>query len=828
MILLSVATLLLCAFSLKTGGTSLTPAAWSCLAAGLLLELTCCELGTFGIFSLGAAGPLAAALLCPKGRGAIAILALLILAIRTLFKGAPNSKLRIYEICLDAFCISASLAATLVLPKPEFSAPAALAFLWVVAPSLIYSSIPEEFQDDWTKYRSGFLWGGAASACGAIALHQTGGEPTQLVWPILLLLFLSRSIRPHVQNVDAVERQITLRQTDQNLSKLQQNLEETADRLQVTGQQQQQSAAELEVRLESYTLVEKMLEGLTGQTAPEEVGLAILDRIRRKIPVQTLVLFWRQDNETAGVLSLTPLCWRTPLEDRLKASALLQVHEPVVERALRLQRMEQGLPADGQLDRIFSEETETWALPMRNRGILYLGHTKKFEIDSKTKHFLQVISNHSVVALESAQFYQRLQRSLQREATSASRSEALVQRLAQVIDCITQLVDLQTPVEMLERCSQTLQQLIPHHHLLMLRNADSKLNAPELRKPEGPSPLEGYAQKVRENGRPLLLEEFRGSNFAPPLPGSTSLLGAPMTTERGVIGTIVLVRCGGDAFSREDQDILSVLAYQLGAALSSAQLFIELQETHKALKESQAKVVQSSKMAAVGQLAGGVAHELNTPLGAIALAIDGALNALKTKPDRAESRLQRAAMSVSQMKEIVSKLLFYSRDARSGRRETNLNQVIDDTLQLIGHQLRMDRVEVETNLGELPMFMANQNELQQVFTNLCMNARDAVLMPEAVEAKIWINTSVQTDANGEVWLRANVRDSGCGMSQAVKERIFDPFYTTKDVGKGTGLGLSVTLELLQQHGAKINVVSAPGKGTEFQLLFPLNPPDEPE
>ncbi len=827
MLFLSLATLLLCAFTAKTGGTSLNPAAYGCLAAGLLLDLVCCELGTFGLFSLGAAGPIAAALLCPKGRGAIAILALLVLAIRTLFRGAPNTSLRRYEFCLDAFCVSASLASTLLLPRPEFSAPAVLSFLWVVAPSLLYSSIPEEFQDDWTKYRSGFLWGGAAAACGAIALYQTGGEPVSMIWPILLLLFLSRSIRPHVANVDAVERQVAQREKDRSLTLLQQNLDETSDRLQVTGQQQQQSAAELEVRLESYTLVEKMLEGLAGQTAPEEVALAILDRIRRKIPVQTLVLFWRQDTGE-GVLSLTPLAWRTPLEDRLKASALLQVHEPVVERALRLQRMEQGLTPDNDLDRIFPEETQTWAIPMRNRGIIYLGHTKTFEIDAKTKHFLQVISNHSVVALESAQFYQRLQRSLQREATSASRSEALVQRLAQVIDCITQLVDLQTPDEMLERCSQTLQQLIPHKNLLMLRNADAKLNAPELRKPEGPSPLEGYAQKVRENGRPLLLEEFRGSNFAAPMPQATSLLGAPMTTERGVIGTIVLVRCGGAPFSREDQDILSVLAYQLGAALSSAQLFIELQETHKALKESQAKVVQSTKMAAVGQLAGGVAHELNTPLGAIALAIDGALNALKTKPDRAESRLQRAAMSVSQMKEIVSKLLFYSRDARSGRRETNLNQVIDDTLQLIGHQLRMDRVEVETNLAELPTFMANQNELQQVFTNLCMNARDAVLMPEAVETKIWITTSVQTDANGEVWLRANVRDSGCGMTAAVKEKIFDPFYTTKDVGKGTGLGLSVTLELLQQHGAKVNVFSAPGKGTEFQLLFPQNPPDEIE
>jgi signal transduction histidine kinase len=296
--------------------------------------------------------------------------------------------------------------------------------------------------------------------------------------------------------------------------------------------------------------------------------------------------------------------------------------------------------------------------------------------------------------------------------------------------------------------------------------------------------------------------------------GATALLAVPMSSERGVLGAVVLARRGGGPFSREDQDILSVLVYQLSAALVSAQLY-------KALKESQAQVVQSSKMAAVGQLAGGVAHELNTPLGAIALAIDGALSTLHNKPDRAESRLQRAATSVQQMKEIVSKLLFYSRDARSGRRETDLNKVIEDTLQLIGHQLRLDNVQVETQLGELPTLVANQNELQQIFTNLCLNARDAVLATEATQRKIHIATSVEGDH-----LKATVRDWGSGMTAAVKERIFDPFFTTKDVGKGTGLGLSVTLQLVQQHNGKISLETHPGKGTQFTLLLPLQPPSE--
>jgi signal transduction histidine kinase len=220
-------------------------------------------------------------------------------------------------------------------------------------------------------------------------------------------------------------------------------------------------------------------------------------------------------------------------------------------------------------------------------------------------------------------------------------------------------------------------------------------------------------------------------------------------------------------------------------------------------------------MAAIGQLAGGVAHELNTPLGAISLAIDGALSVLKTKPDRAESRLTRAASSVQQMKHIVSKLLFYSRDARSGRRETDLNEVIEDTLQLIGHQLMMDNVVVEKQLGSNLTLVANQNELQQIFYNLTLNARDAVLAEGATARKILLTTSEDGDD-----LVASVRDWGCGMPESVRERIFEPFYTTKEVGKGTGLGLSVTMQLLEQHAGTISVTSSPGGGTEFTLRLP--------
>jgi two-component system NtrC family sensor kinase len=194
---------------------------------------------------------------------------------------------------------------------------------------------------------------------------------------------------------------------------------------------------------------------------------------------------------------------------------------------------------------------------------------------------------------------------------------------------------------------------------------------------------------------------------------------------------------------------------------------------------------------------------------------------LETKPERAIQRLQRATKAVGQMKEIVSKLLFYSRDARTGWRETSVNQVIEDTLQMVGHQLRLDNVEVLQQLGEVPPILANANELQQVLTNLILNARDAMLSPGAVGRRILLSTGCWEEG---VWVK--VRDQGTGISPEVLERIFDPFFTTKDVGKGTGLGLSVTSQLIQQHGGSIKVQSKLGQGTEFEVRLLTTPPAE--
>ena len=806
----------LCAWILSAGVANVPPAAGGLALAAFVLEIGAPRLGRLGFFSLAAGPLLALAMLSPNGTAPALLAGLLCLSTRTLLRGSSTPKLRLLELLSDFVPLALSLAVAKKLPfdgsAAGYVAPAVLAFAWVTAGSLLVNDMPEELREEWSAYHSVLWWGGLSSGGSALVLAANPSPQSGL--GTFLMLFLAMRAAPlAVAAVDGRQRGLTQRMKQRELSEQSEGLKLTEETLRQTGQAQQRSAADLELRLAAYKLVEDMLEGISLRPILTEVAQTILERLRRKVPCQTTVVFWTREE------TLIPLAQRTPLGERLQASALLHSHEPVVWRAHKLGKIQGALPEDAQAERIFPEESWTLAIPMRNRGVLYFGHPRPIDLNEDTHHFLQVLAGHSVIALEAADFYQRLEESLQREGRAASRNEALVQRLAMVIDGVTQIVHLRDPEQMLERTGQLLEQLIPHNMRLLWRAEDPKSGTLALSKssPRSDNPVMlDYARTVCANGRPLLLEKFEAGRFPSPALGSTTLLAVPMNSERGVLGAVVMARQGGGAFSREDQDILSVLVYQLSAALVSAQLY-------KALKESQAQVVQSSKMAAVGQLAGGVAHELNTPLGAIALAIDGALVALHNKPERAESRLQRAATSVQQMKEIVSKLLFYSRDARSGRRETDLNCVIQDTLQLIGHQLRLDNVEVETELAELPSLVANQNELQQIFTNLCLNARDAVIAPEASQRKIRIATSMEGPL-----LKATVRDWGCGMPPEVKEKIFDPFFTTKDVGKGTGLGLSVTMELVQQHGGQISVESQPAKGTQFSLLLPQQPPAEDE
>ena len=225
---------------------------------------------------------------------------------------------------------------------------------------------------------------------------------------------------------------------------------------------------------------------------------------------------------------------------------------------------------------------------------------------------------------------------------------------------------------------------------------------------------------------------------------------------------------------------------------------------------------QAEKLSSIGLLAAGVAHEVNTPLAVISSYAQ--MLAKQVNGDAKKSELlDKITRQTFRASEIVNSLLNFSRTSSTEFASVDLNRVIQDTLMLLEHQLKVARVKVVQELQpQLPLIYGNTGKLQQVFLNLFLNAKDA--MPSG-------GTLMVTTNNGH-HVQVTVADTGTGIAQEHIPRIYDPFFTTKSKPKtghsgGTGLGLSVTYGIIQEHAGKIRVNSKPGEGTTFTMEFPL-------
>lgn len=785
------------------------PLMLGCLGAGILLEWASPRLPRFGFLSPAPVLWLLLAQLHPEWSWA-AVLGCGAGLLLRLSRCLQPARWGLLEILSDLHPLVVALGFTSALGQPRL-APALWWLLHACQPALIAPLLAAEVGQEWSLYRARLSGLGITLALlAALTPWWTNINLSGIAVLSLALMFLSRLSGSVVAAVDSDQRSLDQRRTARDLHLKSQGLEQMEEGLRATDQRQRRTASELEVRLETYEMLDEMLASIPHRPVFEAVAQMIVQRLKSRFQVTNAVLFWQHDQQ------LHPVAWSSPHADRIASAPLTQLQEPLVGLALQSGQMQSG-NVPSALDRLFPEDHWSLAMPIHSgdessgcRGALYLGAHHTQSLSEEHVHFLRVLARHAVLALDSAAWYQTLQSSLQREATTSARNEALVQRLALVIDGVTRLIRLRQPQAMLDQVGHLLTEIIPHEGFLASVQTHQGKPGLEvcrgLSNPDQPQARQ-WIQRVSQQERPLSLP-------SPPT------LVAPLLSEGGCLGGILLSR-NQLPFPREDQDILAVLCYQLASALANAQLYAELAETHQALRTSQAQLIQSSKMAAVGQLAGGVAHELNTPLGALALALEAVRMNLSSKPERAVARLERASKAVLQMKEIVSKLLFYSRDARTGWRQTHLHEVLEDTLQMVGHQLRLDNIEVVQEPGDPPPVQANPNEIQQILTNLILNARDAMLSPGALGKKLILSTGAW---EGGCWVR--VQDQGCGMSEEVQQRIFEPFYTTKDVGKGTGLGLSVTAQLVSQHGGTIQARSQTGKGTIFEVRLPFTPPEK--
>jgi signal transduction histidine kinase len=239
----------------------------------------------------------------------------------------------------------------------------------------------------------------------------------------------------------------------------------------------------------------------------------------------------------------------------------------------------------------------------------------------------------------------------------------------------------------------------------------------------------------------------------------------------------------------------------------------ELKAREMALKETQAQLVQSEKLAAFGQLGAGIAHEVKNPLAGILGYAQ--LSLRKSEPDTVlHNNLKIIEKETKRCRTIIDNLLKFARQEKVERKPLELNRVVEDTAALMDHQLGMHRIRLEKELArDLPAILGNANQLQQILMNLLLNAQQAM---EGTGGKIRITTGRTGDGRAEV----RISDTGPGIPKEIQARLFEPFFTTKPAGKGTGLGLSVTYGIVKDHEGEILVESDPGQGATFILLFP--------
>lgn len=254
---------------------------------------------------------------------------------------------------------------------------------------------------------------------------------------------------------------------------------------------------------------------------------------------------------------------------------------------------------------------------------------------------------------------------------------------------------------------------------------------------------------------------------------------------------------------------MSLAPFEAARGVVTGTLVVIENVTERAQLEEQ--LLQREKLSSIGLLAAGVAHEVNTPLAGISSYAQMLLQQIDAS-DPKRRLLEKIHMQTVRASGIVNNLLNFSRTGDTQFREIDLNQVLDDTLQLLEPQLRNARLEVVRIYGpELPAAYGNASKLQQVFMNLILNARDA--MPNG--GRLSIHTRLV-----ETSLVVDFRDTGIGMAPEVIARIYDPFFTTKEVGQGTGLGLALSYGIVQEHGGRIFVESRPGEGAHFTIKLP--------
>ncbi len=342
----------------------------------------------------------------------------------------------------------------------------------------------------------------------------------------------------------------------------------------------------------------------------------------------------------------------------------------------------------------------------------------------------------------------------------------------------------------------------------------------------------GITGHVFSTGESVLVNDTRQDSRYQAIQGwdAASEICVPLRNGERVIGIVNIESSQPNAFTNNDLLAIESLAGILSAVVSSSDQYQRLQETVRQLRQTQIelkarmnaqraaenRLIQAAKLAAVGEMAAGIAHELNNPLTTVTGFTELILEDLPADSSN-RTELEMVQREARRATDVVRRLLDFSRQGERTRTRADLNEIVEDVVALTHHLIQTSGVQLILEPdGEIPWVSVDRNQMKQVLLNLIHNALQA--MPTGGSLFLSTETRVRED---RPWVVISVRDTGTGISAEDRERVFEPFFTTKGERGGTGLGLSVTYGIVTDHGGVIDVESEPGNGSTFTVWLPL-------
>jgi signal transduction histidine kinase/DNA-binding response OmpR family regulator len=462
-------------------------------------------------------------------------------------------------------------------------------------------------------------------------------------------------------------------------------------------------------------------------------------------------------------------------------------------------------------------------------GILFIQHPPQSSI-ADTLQSLEILAVHLTTIITNSYLFEDIQERNQQLFAIAKENQRLLQmeqeqrQQAELLHQMAQIISSSLNMEkVLKAATDSLRaifqvemgSIILHEensdHLVFASSLDNSPTLARTRLPTGT----GIVGQVMRQGKPLIINDAqKHPSFFPALDKLTGqmtkmVLCVPLIARDEVIGAIQLINKKTNQFTEVDLTTLSSVATSIAIAIDNATLYSQHSELVTQVRQSHEQLVQSEKMAGIGRLAAALAHEINNPLQAIHSCLQ-LITQFELEKDKQDEYVQMADEEVERLIDIVTRILDFSRASTADFQRTNINKLLSQVMRLASKHISHHKWDVQQILSsDMIPVDTMPDQIAQVFLSIILNAFDA--MPES--GTLTIHT--RTEGN---WAEVTFQDTGIGMSREVRDRIFEPFFSTKE--SASGLGLTISYSIMEKHGGAILVESEPGQGSLLTVRLP--------